>query len=79
MYFNSGSYFEKSIIINHSIRKAILSLSLMEELHMEIDDFSLEHKCKLIKDTYICYGAVLKKANKNSCLKELYRSNMPKI
>ena len=46
---------------------------------MEIDDFGLEHKCKFIKDTYFCEGAVLKKTNKDSCLKALYRSNLPKI
>ena len=59
--------------------KQYLAVSLKEELYMEIDDFSLEHKCKFIKDTYFCEGAVLRKANKDSCLKALYRSNMPKI
>ena len=44
--------------------KKYLAVSLKEELYMEIDDFSLEHNCKFIKDTYFCEGAVLKKANK---------------
>ena len=46
---------------------------------MEIDDFSLEHNCKYIKDTYFCEGAVLRKADKDSCIQALYRSNMPKV
>ena len=59
--------------------KKYLAVSLKEELYMETDDFNLEHSCKFIKDTYFCEGAVLRKANKDSCLQALYRSNMTKV
>ena len=59
--------------------KEYLALSLKEQFYMEISEFELQHRCKHIKDTFFCEGAILKKDSHNSCLQALYKNEPTKI
>ena len=69
---------ETTLIINPE--KKILAVNIESELYIETTQYYLEHSCRKIKDIYFCKdGAILKRRNHESCLRNLYTKNMKGI
>ena len=54
--------------------KPILAISLKNDLHVEMTEFELEHKCKFFKSSYYCHeNSILQKSVDSGCLTALYK------
>ena len=54
--------------------KPILAISLKNDLHIEMTEFELEHKCKFFKNAYYCHEkSILQKSVDSGCLTALYK------